>query len=541
MMLEVFDHEEIIVSDENDEYFKKLEELGILKKIMKKIPFRRNAALVNRIFYKTVCEVDSEKDIYKMSIDSYSSPFGGGILNSILHTKRIFREISVRSMNFCNVDKEKKTVSNINDHEFEALILILSNFSNVLHTFTMSMCLIHDNHLVQIINTLMNSPVQNINITFCGIFAFEFGDKDLPVNSILPQLKSLNFTRSSYGNPLVVGEAKFEGFIQRFLRMLAVTHKDQLKSFSSMKALTPNLDAFSFESLALLNTGPSKIRIAPIISHQYRLKELDLSTTFFMDDVLFEIIKLKFLKKLKINCEAITMKSFSLLTLIDSLKELHLEAKCSTHWLPSVMSMIKFKSVEKLSLHLPNLELPVDKLQGMLRGKFQELSIVTAQAMALQSILTSDTSSYLEAISLEITRANKSTVPILFKGVSRTFREIKSLKIINRNSTIADQSRDVILLVLKLPKLKKLHLEGFKINEQMHHAILKSLKNLEELTLLNYSKELDYVIPSSSKKTIRNCKNLKMMKISCKNSSYSDIARFPVELRRGKVTIFRHR
>lgn len=539
-MMEVDEHEENY-NEANEAYFKKFYDYGILEIILKNVKKRRNAANVNKIFYQTVCEIDNEKDIYKMVIESYASPMTL-VLDSILHSKRIFTEISMRSLSFSLLDKETNTISSVNEAEFRAFCLILSHFSSRLRTLTISLSLLDENHVMKIMDALKDSPVQNINITYCGIFIVSnpVFPEAFRRQKILPQLKSLNFAKSSYGSTLV-SDTNHEKVLPKFLEMLAVTHNNQLKSFTLTKTIFfMELDAFAFESLAILNSGPSNVRIAPIINRQYRLKELDLSTTFIMDDVLMEIINLKFLRTLRINCEGTTMKNFSLITTMD-LHELHFEVKRSSHWLPLLMATLKFESVKKLSLNLPYLELPVDNLQAMLQEGIQELSIVTAQAMALQGIFTSKASSFLESISLEITKPNRSSMPQLIKGFNRSFRNVKVLKIINRNSSIAGQTRELVSVLAKLPQLKKLYIEGFKISEMLHSAILKALKNLDELTLLNYSKDSDYVIPATCKKAIKQCKNLKMMKISCKNSLYSDVIRFPVEMRRGQVIVYRHR
>jgi hypothetical protein len=364
---------------------------------------------------------------------------------------------------------------------------------------------------------------------------------------IMPKLKTIDFGKSKIANPLNMEEKRQSQVLANFLKMLSISHRYQIKSFVAPKVFYNQIpfDEFYFEKLGIMHNSPAQIRTASVVARQYHLKELDLTSTFIMDDVIKEIINnLEDLEILKINCEGITPKSLSLLSAMKNITDLQLDViNVTKHWITAAMAAFKFEAVKKLALVLPQLELPVDCLDEMLIGNYSELKLVTAQSCALQNIFSSKTSQYLVSVTLEITKENKCSFPLLVKGIYRSAWAMESLKVINHNENVSKQTRELIALLTKLPMLTKLYLEGFHVDETFHKACLKSLTQLEELTLLSYELNTNYIIPMSAKRAIEKCEKLKFMKISCSDSLYTNAHRFPVAVydENKSWIIYRHR
>jgi hypothetical protein len=509
-----------------------------------KLESRRNSALVNKSFYSKVCDIDNAEDIYKLTINPFSLDLHE-VFNSIRWSMRAVTEIEISKMYFILIDSNTHSVVTVKDEIFELLLEICHKFSPSIKKLTFDKCLLTDKNVIDILLTLNEGPLEELKILNSGIFytGIEVYPKDLK----LPNLKSIDMRGTNFGHPFqsVGGENLITNFF-----MALPDHCKTLESFAGLPTVVDimPLEKFYFTSLGILGNEPFRKRISTIICRQYRLKELDLSSTFIMDDVVQEILKLPCLESLKINCQAISIREFSKICKIETLKALHLEVYTNQHWVPNALSTFSFVHVSKLSIDISQMEISPEALRDMFRPSITHLELKTTQKMALQSVFTSPCCHLLETLKIEYVfvydprgKHNRG----MFREIRQGFTKLKSLTLINRIPELAGCTGELVMLINRFSSLRKVHFEGFIIVEHLHKAALSSLEStLEDLTLIDHTQkgyEPSYVIPPQCARSISKNKNLKKMVITATHNYFEDPGRFPIVKRVGREIIFCHR
>lgn len=525
--------------DVSANFFKLFYESGILKKILKKVQSRKNAAIVNSYFYKAVCDVENKENIYKAIIlcQSLNIP---GIFDSIMYTSRQFTEVCFSSFATSYMEKNTKQVMTINEGYYEGLIMILKQFYPSIKILSFQGCKFSEDQFYGILKIMALSPLRQLNFKDGAIFSAN-QDCQIETAKILPKLNAFNFVRSTWVN------GTGQTLLGSFMKKLNISHARQLKEFSCTSASSNvPFEMIRFDKLAIQYTFPRQVRFSSTISYQFRLKELDLQNSFIMDDVMKEIVALPYLTKLSILCDGLSIKALLKLDQIKSLTDLCLKftRKNVPPTLKATLESLNLKTVKKFSLYIPNMDVTCETLRLILNGQFTDINIITNQGSALTCIFL-DTGSSLKNVSIKFINVHEDTKTRLWQNEKfakdRVFDELESLTICNTSITLSIQFDNLIFLFSRARNIKKIHLDGFDYNEKLLYSVFMLLPNLEKLILSTLNNVTYFVIPAEIKFYISKCKNLKLMSIDCSYSNYSEIRKFPIEQRFDNHIVYRQR
>lgn len=531
-------------STKANEYFKLMFEKGILEKVLERLESRRNAAQVNKMFYKAACDADNKQDIYKLKIDRSMINFSD-FSDSIMSSSRAVSEVEVDNIFFCFVDENKKDIRSINEDNFEDLLEFLDKFSQSIKKLTFNCCLMTDRNFIDILMTLNEGPLEELNLIKVALFYT--GSELYPKNLKLPKLKKLDMTGTNFGH--IFGTPDDENLVANFFKSLPdYCNIEKFVALPTLFNLMP-LDKFYLNSLGIHKNAPFRTRISTIICRQYRLKELDLTSTFIMDDVLMEIINLPSIESLKINCQSISIREFSKICIIPTLNELHLEIGAKQTWVPNALINFPFANISKLSVDLWRMSISAEVLRDIFKVRIKELHVKTSQKCVLQSVFTSQCGNSLEVLTVEL-YFDYSNAKRFSRGklhdIRQDFPNLKSLTIINKIPELAGCTNELATLLQRFKNLQKIHIEGFFVNGNLHSSSLINAKHtIEEIILIDLHNqpgyEPDYVIPPQSEKPTRECIKLKKLIITCIANYFFNYAKFPVIKRVEKELIFCHR
>lgn len=522
------------VSDRADEYFQTFHKKGILEVILKNIESRRNAAQVNKAFYDAVCKLDNKDDIFKVALHKLDENFPL-MIDSFECSKRAVSAVEISDNYFVTMDNVNRCIFKVNEVIFDHILRVLVKFSGSIKKLTFTRCLFNAKQFIDVLMAVNESALEELNLDTCGIF--NSGPDIYPSELRLPSLKVINMPSTNFGHPYQ--EVEGENLITQFFASLPSYCKlEKFVALPTILDMMP-LDKFYFDSLGILNNAPFRMRIPTAVCRQYRVRELNLSSTFIMDDVINEVLSLEYLESLKINCQAISIKAFSKVCKMENLTALHLEVNARQTWVPNALHSFAFANITKLSIDVSQMVISMESLRDMFRARIRELEVKTSQRKVIEGVFSSPCCLSVHTLKIEfvfnpraIYKPDPDSDNALMRN-NRRFSNLKSLTIINHIPELAGCTADLVKLLERFAFLRKIHLEGFMITETLHSGSLTFAKGcLEELTLidlLNYpGYEPAYVIPPVAVKGVNKNKKLKKMIVTATQNFYDDYGRFPV-------------
>lgn len=543
---------EMIVENIQDEqesnaeyYFNKLAEYGILENIFSKVIFRRSLSLVNKLFYKTVCKVDNSKDIFRARFEQDQIVWHDGypsdnIYKSVYCSKRVLTEIYFNKIYLVDI------IGDVFEANYEQCVFLIAEtirkISGSLKKFTINSCILTENQLMKILDSLNKNSLKELNIIDVGILHEKH--RKFKKTLTFPSLEKLDLTKTRYGNPDPKESINENNDMYSFLKSIG-ENSPFLQDLSIHESLINRLDIgkLKLKRLYVERAFPAHIRLAAIVSqHTNYLTMVDFLNCYVMEDVLNEILQAQNLTSLKINMDGISLKGFMNISNLRTLTELGFKCSNSCKWIISAMAMHTLGNLKSIYLDIKDLDVNIVDLSRMLNKNIPHFHVVASQSYILGSLFSSTYIAEMVTCTVELyVNGYENSQLLVFECCS--LQKLKEFSLINRNPTFCDFECHLELIIGKCMPLKKLRIEGFIVNVKLFEIALKDHYFLEELYLINAkSVDCDFVFDRDVSKIIEVYgKKLKILEITCAKSKLKRSKQFPFILRRGSLKIFRYR
>ncbi|XP_070494149.1 uncharacterized protein [Chironomus tepperi] len=535
------DHE---VSDCED-YFNKFAENGILENIFSRIVCRRSLALVNKLFYKTVCKIDSLMDIFRARFEQDQIIWQDGhprenIYASVCCSSRVLTEICISQIYLVDI------VADTYEENYKQCELLLGQtlrkISGSLKTFTVFSSLMTENQLMSILESLNKNKLKELNIIDGAIIHEKV--RNVNRNISFPSLEKLDLSRTKYGNPNPDEPVCPNNEMFWFLKSIG-ENSPLMQDLSIHESFVNhiNIENFKLKRLYVERAFPASLRLAKIISHHVNsLVMVDFLNCYVMEDVLNEILHVQQLKSLKINMDGISLKGFINISKSKKLTELGLKCSNACKWIVSALSMHTLDFLKKIYLDIKDLEVNYVDLSRMLNKNIPHFHVVASQHYILGSLFISTYIAEMKTCTIELYVDGFKNNKLLVNECI-ILAQLKEFSLINRNTQFYDFDFNLAEIFGRSLFLEKLRIEGFKVNAKLFETAIKGHYYLEELYLINPKGiRCDYVFDKNVNVPISVYgKRLKVLEISCAKSKLKWSKQFPVIIRRGSLKIFRYR
>lgn len=525
-----------------DEYFEELAELGLLEEIFKLISFRRSLTLVNKLFYNTVCKIDSEADIYKAKImqediqleNTLKIPL---VYDSMINTKRILTELYLDRVYFIEMrgsDAYKENLQNTLIYFMQFLRLKMTNLKKL----TFESCILTESQLMNILSSLNGRQLEEFNIVN-SVIVHESTKKFQGI-LLFPNLQTLNLS-STYGCIDRIQSIIDDNVMFSFLKSINEYSKE-LKNLTVRDIFAQNINftKFKLTTLCIKRITPSCLRISDVISQQLFLTSVDLLDCYIMEDVLNMILQLEKIKILRINLDGISIKGFNSISQKKSLQELGLKCSNSCSWIVSAFAMTKLDFLNKLYLDIMRLSVDFFALCRMLNKKIPNIHLLASQFFVLDCVFSSTHISQLGTLTVDIDIQQHINKPLInkFYCMNGTLLEFT---LINRNPHVVNYDCALGCILEQNPFLKKIRIEGLVITKQIFDAVIRNHYYLRELYLIGPKNvPCTFVFDKKYATLIQKYGgSLKTMVISCLKSKLKSSKQFPFIIRREDLKIFR--
>lgn len=535
------DHDEL----DANYYFKKLAEKGIMENIFSRIVSRRPLALVNKLFYKTVCNVDNSMDIFRARFESHQMIWEDeypkeNIYASVYCSKRALTEIYISE--FCLVDIIEGLLEE-KYHQCEYLFgQTLRKISERLQKLTLYSCIITESQLTSILDSVNRNNLREINIVE-GIIVYEKIRKyDRKLK--FPSLKKLDLSGTKYLNPNPNDQFCPNSEMFCFLSSIGKNSKllEDLSIHETFVNLL-NIANLKLKRLQVEQAKPANLRLATIISiHANSLTTVDFLSSYVMEDVLNEILQVPQLKSLKINLDGISLKGFINISATQNITELGLKCSNACKWVINSLSMHTLSFLKSFYLDIKDLDVNFVDLSRMLNKNIPKIHVIASQHYILSSFFSSTFISELQVCKIELHVDGSECKKLLIRECP-ILGELKEFTLINRNDKFYNYDCDLRVVLDRTLFVEKLRIEGFEVTANLFETAIKSHYYLEELYLVNpkgiqcnfiFGKNFSELISIYGRK-------LKIVEVSCAKSKLKRSKQFPFISRRGNLKIFRHR
>jgi hypothetical protein len=525
-------------------YFNEFAKNGILEHIFSKVVSRKPLALVNKLFYKTVCKVDNSMDIFRARFEQDQIIWRDGypddnIYASVYCSKRVLTEIYISKVYLVDIVGDSFE-ANFRQSEY-LLGQTLRKISGNLKKFTLHSCLITESQLMSILDSLNNNSLKEINIVDGAIIHEKIKMFNREIK--FPSLLKLDLSRTKYGNPDADDPVLPNNEMYSFLKSIG-ENSPLMQDLSIHERLVNRIELgnFKLKRLYVERASPANTRLANIISqHVNSLTTVDFLKCYVMEDVLNEILAAQHLTSLKINMDGISLRGLINISNSSKLKELGLKCSNSCKWIVNALSMVSLEFLSSFYLDIKNLEVNYVDLSRMLNKNIPNVHVVASQAYILRSLFASTFIGKLKTCTIElyVDAINKT----IFVDECHNLGKLEEFSLINQNSNFYDYDCNLSKILNRCSVLKKLRIEGFEVNAQLFEIAIKGRYYLEELYLVNpKSINCSYVFDKDVCESItRYGKRLKVLEISCSKSKLKRSRQFPVISRRGSLKIFRYR
>lgn len=415
---------------------------------------------------------------------------------------------------------------------------ILTKISGSLQRITLYRCIISDDQICELLSVIPN--IEEFSIISSRI------KRTNKSNLNLSKTRITKFDLSGSFCSTKLNTREYDLF-NELIKMIA--KNSPLNSMSIFEEL---LGVFPFKTtplshLRIENINPRHIRIGDTVGLQDKLTSLDLLSCFIMDDVLDSIRRnLKNLKVLKINVSGVSAMAFASLSTM-KLEEFYVNAG-KAKWIVSAIASSNFESVVNFHFNAAELFISVESYRVMLNAlpNLKTLYVKTCTVPIIESIFKKKSNMRSSLISCTIEFAYIHLLKHMPKLDPKLddICGLQDLSIINCDERFARKADFSFLRYFT--NLKKLKINGFKVDTKLHKFALENHRELEYLELCEVKeKNILYVFNNDLSSCIQDFgKNLKVMKIDCINYAllpeYTK-KQFPIVSRRGFMQVLRHR